>query len=446
MLSLIVSGWLIPKNLNSSNAAFIKEAGLDVLFAVAAGDENTTYFNGYDATAKEILDILYANGVKVYINTLDGKGADGNRSAVGFQKIAQFQHEAVLGMVLDEPNKTEIDNIAKQVDFYNANAKGKNLYVNLFPSYAQPIQEFEGNTTAEKYKAYLKYFCDNVLSKLTTGEKWLSVDRYPLTYDANGNKCLDTGWLADVQAVVEIAKQYKGIKTNFFIQTMPYGTNSDGESLGAVEGSRDRIPTVEDIRLQEMALMAFGFDGISMFCYATPLIGGGEFSADQVAMIDREWNRTDTYYAVQKATEELKNFDHVLLQFNYRFTFTNDAGVTQKSSVTDLNTTNNESFKNLNRKKLADVGSIKSIYTSQDTLFGYFKDENGNDGFTIVNYNDTSKGLTDTVEIVFDTEKYDTVVYYERGVKKIAKLGSSGKLSLTLGIGEGVFVIPCHTI
>ena len=48
-----------------------------------------------DAASKR-LDNVFANGVKVYVNTLDGGGEDGNRTAVGFQKVAQFQHEAVL--------------------------------------------------------------------------------------------------------------------------------------------------------------------------------------------------------------------------------------------------------------------------------------------------------------------------------------------------------------
>ncbi len=442
-MSLIISGWLIPKGLDYNNAKWIKEAGLDVLFAVPAGSENTIYFDAYDEEAKRVLDILDANGVKVYINTLDGKGEDGNRTAVGFQKVAQFQHNAVLGMVLDEPNKTEIDNIAAQVDFYNQYANGKNLYVNLFPSFAPALSEFSGLTAAKRYEQYLEYFCENVLSKLTTGEKWLSVDRYPLTYDAKGNKCLDAGWLADVQAVAKVAQKYEGIKTNFFIQTMPYGADSEGNGYGAVEGSRDRVPTIEDIRLQEMALMAFGFDGISMFCYGTP-VASGEFSSDQVAMIDREWNKTDIYEAVKQATSELKKFDHVLLQFDYQSTFTNDGGKTVTSS-TILNTTSNASFKNLDRVKISETSSIKSLYTSQDTLFGYFKDVKGNEGFVAVNYNDTSKKRIDTVEITFDSAQYNAAVCYIRGEQKIIPL-TNGKLTLELGVGEGVFVIPCQTI
>ena len=440
-MSLTISGWLIPTGLNYTNAEWIKEAGIDVLFAVPAG-ENTLYFSEYNAQAKNALDILAESGVKVYVNTLDGKDADGNRTAVGFRKIEQFQHEAVLGMVFDEPNKAEIDKIAEQVDFYNLHANGKNFYVNLFPSFAPAINDFSGINQAKRYEAYLEYFYDKVLSKLTTGEKWLSVDRYPLTYDKNGNPCLDSGWLADVQAVAKVAKKHGGIKTNFFIQTMPYGIKEDGSSLGAVAGSRDRVPTLNDIRLQEAALMAFGFDGISMFCYATPA-AVGEFSDEQLAMIDREGNKTAIYESVKQVTEELKRYAYVFLQFDYQGTFTNDKEKTTTTS-TVFNSTNNESFKNLDRIKISATASLKKVYSSQDTLFGYFKDEEQNDGFFVVNYNDTSKNLANNVKLTFDISKYNAAVCYIRGEQKIIQL-NNGELSLDLAVGEGVFVIPCHT-
>lgn len=435
MHNLVISAWLIPSTLSKENVSWIKEAGIDSLFAMGTGisedgADSTIHYDEYTDNAEKVMNLLNENGVKVYINS----------AVKSKEKITLFNHDAVLGVVIDEPDKAQIDELAKQVEYYNANANGKTVYVNLFPSHAPTVtNDFNGS-----YEDYLKYFCDNFLSKLTTGEKWLSVDRYPLMYDANGDKCLDTGWLADVQSVATVAKSYVGVKTNFFIQTMPFGT-VDGVRKGAVDGSRDRVPTLEDIRLQEAALTAFGFDGISMFCYASPsVIRNGEFTSEQVAMIDRNGNKTDIYAAVQTANEELKRIGSVLSPFNYRSAFTNDAGVTASGYDEDTATAN-ESFKRLDRIKLSQIGVIKSVYTSQDTLFGCLEDDGGNIGFMIVNYNDTSKGLTDTVEINFDTKKYNSAIYCELGVKNTAKLGKNGKLSLTLGIGEGVFVIPCKS-
>lgn len=229
----VISGWLIPSSLNETNVKWINEAGVSVLHALS--------FPTYDQKAKAALDLLGSNGVKVYVNT-------GSRDGASYRKISSFkQNSAVLGMALDEPNKAEITSMAQQVEWWNQNADGRNFYCNLYPSFAQVVQnEFNGD-----YASYLKYYCDNVLNNLTTGEKWLSADRYPLTYDNDGNKCLDNAWLSDVQILANVAKQYKNVKTNFFIQTMPYGIKEDGSPNGAIYGSRDRVPTYEDIRMQE---------------------------------------------------------------------------------------------------------------------------------------------------------------------------------------------------
>ena len=414
----VISGWLIPSSLNETNVKWINEAGVSVLHALS--------FPTYNASAKAALDLLGSNGVKVYVNT-------GSRDGASYQKISSFkQNSAVLGMALDEPSKAEITSMAQQVEWWNQNADGRNFYCNLYPSFAQVVQsEFNGD-----YASYLRYYCDNVLNNLSTGERWLSADRYPLTYDNDGNKCLDNAWLSDVQILANVAKQYKNVKTNFFIQTMPYGIKEDGSPNGAIYGSRDRVPTYEDIRMQEYALAAFGYDGISLFCYATPLVGF-EFAESQEAMISRSGEKTAIYDSVKKANSEILAFDHVLQQFDWIGTFTNDAGQTND----DKPRTQNSSFRLLNRISVKSVLSLNSVTTSRDTLFGYFNDVDGNDGIMVVNYNETTLNLTDEVTLNFDSSKYNKAICYVGGKKQVVNL-SSGKLNLELGVGEGVFVIP----
>ena len=427
-----ISGWLIPKNISTVDVDWITDAGINVMHAVAAGDSETLFFPEYNAEAIAKLNFFRDKDIQIYVNTC-------SRDAASFQKISSFgKHGGVIGMSYDEPTKAEIDEIAKYVDYFNQNGNGKNMLVNLFPSFTSSVKSDFGkwyNTTQQKYELYLQYYCDNVLSKLTSGEKWLSADRYLLTYDKNGKKCLDNGWLADVQSVARIAKT-NGVKKNFFVQTMAYGA-TNGVASGAQEGSRDRVPTYNDIRLQQYALMAFGYDGISLFCYGSPA-AGGEFSLSQTGIIDRNGNKTETYEAVKKANNELLSFDHVLKQFNWRGVFTCDAGKT----LTGTSTTSNASFKTLDRISLANVSSLSKVSASADTLCGYFKDAAGNDGIMVVNYNETTENLTDTVELTFDSSKYNAAVCYVGGVKKVFTGLTDGKLSLSLGAGEGIFVIP----
>ncbi len=427
-----ISGWLIPKNISTSDVDWITEAGINIMHAVAAGDSETLFFPEYNDEAIAKLNFFRDKGIKIYVNTCSREGSS-------FQKISSFgKHGGVMGMSYDEPTKAEIDEIAKYVDYFNRNGNGKNMLVNLFPSFASSVKSDFGkwyNTTQQKYELYLQYYCDNVLSKLTSGEKWLSADRYLLTYDKNGNKCIDSGWLADVQSIAKVAKNY-GAKTNFFIQTMPFGA-TNGVATGAKEGSRDRVPTYNDIRLQQYALMAFGYDGISLFCYGSP-IADGEFASSQYGMIDRNGNKTEIYESVKKANNELLSFDHVLKQFAWQGVFTCDAGKT----ITGTSSTSNASFKSLDRISLANVSSLSKVSASADTLCGYFKDAAGNDGIMVVNYNETTENLTDTVELTFDSSKYNAAVCYVGGVKKVFTGLTDGKLSLSLGAGEGIFVIP----
>lgn len=427
-----ISGWLIPKNISTADVDWITDAGINIMHAVAAGDSETLFFPEYNDEAIAKLNFFRDKKIQIYVNTC-------SRDAASFQKISSFgTHGGVIGMSYDEPTKAEIDEIAKYVDYFNRNGNGKNMFVNLFPSFASSVKSDFGkwyNTTQQKYELYLQYYCDNVLSKLTSGEKWLSADRYLLTYDKNGNKCIDSGWLADVQSVAKVAKNY-GAKTNFFIQTMPFGA-TNGVATGAKEGSRDRVPTYNDIRLQQYALMAFGYDGISLFCYGSP-IADGEFASSQYGMIDRSGNKTEIYESVKQANNELLSFDHVLKQFAWQGVFTCDAGKT----ITGTSSTSNASFKTLDRISLANVSSLSKVSASADTLCGYFKDAAGNDGIMVVNYNETTKNLTDTVELTFDSSKYNAAVCYVGGVKKVFTGLTDGKLSLSLGAGEGIFVIP----
>lgn len=426
-----VAGWLIPLNVSVSDVDYITEAGINVMHAVAAGDEETLYFPEYNDNAIAKLNFFRDNGIKIYVNTCSKDGSS-------FQKIKDFgTHDGVVGMSYDEPTKAEIDDIAKYVTYFNENGNGKNMFVNLYPSFSPAIDDFGKfyNTTRQKYELYLQYYCDKVLSGLTSGEKWLSADRYLLTYDKNGKKCLDNGWLADVQSVARIAKT-NGVKKNFFVQTMAYGA-TNGVASGAQEGSRDRVPTYNDIRLQEYSLMAFGYDGISLFCYGSPA-AGGEFSLSQTGIIDRNGNKTETYEAVKKANGEILAFDHVLKQFAWQGVFTCDGG----KSITGASSTSVSSFKSIERISLANVTSLLKVSASQNTLFGYFKDDSNNDGIMIVNYNETSENLTDSVELTFDSSKYNAAVCYIGGKKQVFTGLTGGKLTLNLGAGEGVFVIP----
>ena len=147
----------------------------------------------------------------------------------------------------------------------------------------------------------------------------------------------------------------------------------------------------------------------------------------------------ETENARQKANKEILAFDHVIKQFERKGVFTNDAGKT----TTDKHRTQNSSFAGLTaRMSVAEIDCLAEVYSSADTLFGYFADAEENAGFTLVNYNETSEAITDNVSLRFNPDyKFNKALCYIGGVKTVLDV-KNNTLDITLGVGEGVFVIP----
>ena len=425
-LSVDIAGWVMPSDFNQTQVNYLKESGISVLQLANAGGNTLSFSLGGELTEenKSFLQTCEENSFKVYPH-ISGKSAP---NITQVEKLNDYN--AAKGVIFDEPNKAQIDEIAKYVVQFNQKSSGKELFVNLYPSFSTAVK-----IDFDDYCAYLEYYADNVLKNVTEGQKWLSADRYPLTYNGKGQPCLDTGWLADVEAVALTARKYDDVKTNFFIQTMPYGGE---DKSGTFVDSRDRVPAYEDVRLQEYTLLSFGYDMISCFCYASPAVGR-EFLDRQTAMLDRNGNKTQLFDEVAKANNEILSFDHVIKQFNWQGVFTCDAGKT----ATGKDRTSNASFGALrNRMYVSAIDNLQSVTASCDTLFGYFLDNEDNVGFTVVNYNDSSLGLTDKVSISFNPSyNYAKAQCYIGGKKTIIDLNDN-VLELTLGVGEGVFVIP----
>ncbi len=254
-------------------------------------------------------------------------------------------------------------------------------------------------------------------------ERWISADHYVLQLK-NGVNSLAPAYLGNVNYVAKYGEKY-GFKKNYFIQTMPFSS-----------GAHNRVPGYEEIRLQEYALLAFGMDGISLFCYQTPMVNA-EFSETQLAMIDREGNPTPIYDAAKKANLELRNFEHVYMQFDWKGVFTYD-------KIKEANPKRAyECFSTIfDMLSVDDVASLDGVYGSENTLFGYFGDEKGNDGFMVVNYNDPQNVKSNNVTMNFNAQYgYNKAIVYVGGEKTVKDI-SYNTLDLQLGAGEGVFVIP----
>ena len=82
---------------------------------------------------------------------------------------------------------------------------------------------------------------------------------------------------------------------------------------------------------------------------------------------------------------------------------------------------------------------VKSVTATEDSIVGYMQDGQGNPGYMVVNYNDTT--YQKKSDVVFTFTNYNKAYVYIDGVKQDVTL-ENNQLTLHLDVGEGVFVIP----
>ena len=88
----------------------------------------------------------------------------------------------------------------------------------------------------------------------------------------------------------------------------------------------------------------------------------------------------------------------------------------------------------LNRLK-----GVKNVTATEDSIVGYMQDSEGNPGYIVVNYNDTTYKKKSDVTFTFNG--YNRAYVYIDGEKHDVGF-TNHQLTLNLDIGEGVFVIP----
>ena len=424
---LMINGWLSPPPTTDAYREY-KEAGFNYIFimgqnAGAVGSEKME-------NALEVCDEL---GIKAFVDI------SRSLSAIDATIENYSKHPSFAGYNYDEPviyrntiNMSDgIVDIAEKVKVMHKQYPTVEFLVNLNPSECVDLNWGTPKFTyAEYLDAQTTYI--NSIYKDSSLHNWLSCDSYPICNNQTSKHpyYLKTSWLQNLAYLAEIKRDSEvKLTTNFFIQSMPYGTPN---------GMYDRKPTYEDIRLQAYSLLAYGYDSISYFCYATPN-AGGEFQDYQQAMIDRDGNKTDIYESGKAVNEELRSFEKVYRQFN-----SNWLGVCPVYGTN--NTSEDEFYFNKSMDALANplelkhLSGLKGFESDEDVIIGYMKDGSGNPGFMVVNYNDSSWNKKVNAKMNFGD--YTQAQVYRRGKKSVVDL-KNGILMLELEVGEGAFVIPC---
>ena len=327
------------------------------------------YGNHIDSgTILETLSICDKVGIDAYIAVNRGSS---------FNNAFNFgQFESFKGLNTDEPGtKYELDTIQENMEKLYSSYPNKDVeYLTTF----YPGLYGGAQNDFLTYEQYVRYYMEHSGSD----ENAFMMDIYPLK---NGGNIVGN-WLARLEGLAAISKEY-GVDFYSYLATMSYG------------GSKRR-PAEDDMRYTSYVNLAYGVKGLAYFCYMSP--GGppydGEFSPDDWALVYYEdindWStyyKTETWDAVQTVNTELKALDHVLLSFQWQ-------GV-MKSIGSEAATTAGVNCFLEAKNWLRRHDGIKKFSSTEDAILGVFTDENGYDGFLLVNFADTYFDRENTVTL-----------------------------------------------
>ena len=443
---------LDPTNnyMNDTNKAIaqqMKDAGIKVVNLTGA---NLVFVNTTENIEKtrKIIKFFWSEGLYTAAfaaNTGGIKdGAYGNLNcdlAVnGFPDFSEC--EGFIGFIAwDEPSndQTVMNKLAVFAQEFEKKYAGTDVIfmVNLLPSYASIFQTSGGNwwdnlfgnsstLDTAAFKAYLKQYCDTVLSQIS-GEKWLSLDTYPVYKDQS----LADTFLFDLGAL-KVAALEAGAHSHVVLQ-----------SSGWIEGGSDlksRIPTEAELRMQMYAAMAFGIDSISWFTYSPSSVNG---SNTYNTPVDNAGNIVDPtgYAAFKTVNNEFNAISSVYGAFDWKGVIIGRGSKTGNEDYTAYDTVKGEigsyELKASNTKHLSGVASNQS---KMNYLMGIMEDKNGNEGYVLCNYNSIEEDRTQTITLTFNTNVTEVVIY-RNGVAETVSV-SNKTLTVNLVTGEGVIILP----
>ena len=257
----------------------------------------------------------------------------------------------------------------------------------------------------------------------------LASDVYPLMGhdDAMGGCYTDDKWLRSLAYLGGMKLKHPELILHMAMQSTSFGGYPFQTGLR-------RLPTEADCKFQAYVTTSFGFTEISWFTYTTPPSDGLEFNENHVAMIDRDGERTQCYYAVQATNAELALLDELLLSLSWKGVYPIHAeknvdknAFSYLSKMTDV------------LLDVADFSCIKQISSDKNAIVGQFTDANGNEVYSLVNYSDPTKNISATINL--DFVKCNKIIVYRKGVPTVFDV-KKNSWSITLNPGEGVYVIP----
>ncbi len=414
---------------NDTVAQTMKAAGFTTV-VLGGGDYGVKLTSELNVdVTKAIINMFYRNGIKSVVWT--GNYAD--TTDYGLDYLPDFSDcEGFAGFFTwDEPKPTTaaMNTVAQYADWYiatyGAEADPAPFIVNLLPSYSY----FEdGDYTS--YSAYVKAYCDIVLSKFADSkyEKYLSVDTYPIKADGTMR---DT-FLYDLAVLKAYAMQY-GATMHAVLQGCGFEDSSNGTTYS-------KAPTEAQMRLQLYTALAFGADSVSWWSYyPLNVVVDGALNADGTT--------TEVYNNIKTVNNELATFGSLFKNYDWKGVIMSSPdsgffGIGADAQYKAYKKVQNESIFSqylLSANKTSSFTSISGAGSNH--IVSVMEDADGNEAFVAVNYSAVKDNKTLSLTFKGALGQY---VIYKNGEMQTVTIDTNG-YTLTLAPGEGAFIVEANS-
>lgn len=276
----------------------------------------------------------------------------------------------------------------------------------------------EGPTIGSFGYGSTKGYGQQVLAKMDAEYRAVEYDKYPYTVLKDGTFSMHNDGLWLHMRIADLCKEYNVGKRVYYYQQ--YWPTQMREFI-----------TVKELTYQLYTAMVFGMNGFVAWMYQS---NWDDYNSLDYGYTVSIWGPREYYLYNQQALTEIKNFDHIYLEFANNWVGFMPVIGTENSEAKMLG------FDLLNGpNKLSNYEGIESVTASEDTLIGVFKDSEDRSGYMISNQAYTFRRKSDTVKIKFKNARKALVV--ENGESKTVVL-NDGVYEAEIGCGSGVFVIP----
>lgn len=404
----------------------------DIYYAL---DLAAQYAQKHNKPCKVYVNIPEVTGL---VNTAEGKTAIGNiytalvnyddgitKNLTGVSTVNKKNQ--IAGFLLkDEPKLSDATNFETMFDYLNDNcgagAAGYDYQIALLQSYAGE------ENIGKDFNAYVATYAE-----ILSGIKSVGFDSYPFIkseywYSSKESYSFEDEWFY-------LLETYKALKNGYTtcIQSYIAGKANSGAFSN---NSYKSISCEEEISMQVYTALAYGYTNLDYFTYGDRIDYDRQVASEIYQDVPVQWNNYSDWskgYTLKSMYGWIKNTNtEAISLYDALGKFTNNGVQLIKGSTT------NNIFGNATTTNTTNAIGVTSTY---DMVVGGFECGSYN-GYLAVNADLPTQGNR-TTSATFTLTGYTKAIVYINGIPEVKRI-TDGTLTMNIGAGEGVFIVPMN--